>query len=84
MFEAKQKVTKIAPKVVKVLTPWYLRWIYSVCGEGTKMATSSVAPAENNNTDSVVCFDKKIRSIHILIMILILLIILIIGVYLWH
>lgn len=88
MFEATKKVgptvVKIAPKVVKTLTPWYLRWIYSVFGDGTKMSTSAVAPTENNTSDSVVCFNKKIRSIHILITILVLLIIIIIGVLIWH
>lgn len=51
---------KVAPKVIKYATPWYIRWIYSICGEEVhKMATSTVAPAENANTignasDSVV------------------------------
>lgn len=57
MFAATKKV---APKVIKLATPWYIRWVYSICGdEVQKMATSTVAPADNANTfgnasDSVV------------------------------
>lgn len=48
---------KIAPKVIKLATPWYIRWIYSICGdEVQKMATAQVAPADNpgNASDSIV------------------------------
>lgn len=55
MFAATKKV---APKIIKLATPWYIRWIYSICGEEAihRMATSTVAPAENagNASDSVV------------------------------
>lgn len=51
---------KIAPKVIKYATPWYIRWVYSICGEEVqKMATSSVAPtdaaANGNASDRIVC-----------------------------
>lgn len=67
MFAATKK---IAPKVIKQVTPWYIRWIYSICGDQvTKMATSSIAPentAGGGTSDSVVCFKSFDWSIFII------------------
>lgn len=52
MFEAKKRIQQIAPKVIKHVTPWWIRWFYSVFGDDIKMATSSIAP--ETATDSVV------------------------------
>lgn len=67
MFAATKK---IAPKVIKQVTPWYIRWIYSICGDQvTKMATSSIAPENTTGggtSDSVVCFKSFDWSISII------------------
>lgn len=52
MFEAKKAIGQVAPKVIKHITPWWIRWFYSVFGDDLKMATSSIAP--ESTTDSVV------------------------------
>lgn len=62
------KTTKrVAPKVIKHLTPWYLRWFYSIFGDSIKMATSSIVPETVATSDSVVCFNdifnKKSQNI---------------------
>lgn len=67
MFAAK-KVTHVAPKVIKAVTPWYLRWIYSICGDASKekMATLTSTVAPEGASDSVVCilffFSNKIET----------------------
>lgn len=51
-----REVAHIAPKVIKTLTPWYIRWFYSIFGDGIRaMATSSIAPEATTASDSVVC-----------------------------
>lgn len=53
----KREVANIAPKVIKTLTPWYLRWFYSIFGDGIRaMATSSIAPEGASTSDTVVRF----------------------------
>lgn len=52
MFETTKK---FGPKVVKHLSPWYIRWFYSIFGEKVKMATSSIIPDGATASDSVVC-----------------------------
>lgn len=55
MFRATQKIVpKIVPKAVKYITPWYIRWIYSICGDRFKMASSSIVPEAVTTSDSVV------------------------------
>lgn len=56
MFETTKK---IGPKVVKRLTPWWIRWFYSICGDRFKMATSSIVPDGVTTSDSVVCCRAK-------------------------
>lgn len=56
MFETTKK---LAPKLVKSLTPWYIRWFYSICGDRVKMATSSIVPEGVTASDSVVCFKNN-------------------------
>lgn len=51
MFETSKKVL---PKIVKHVTPWYLRWFYSIFGDRIKMATSSIVPEMAVTSDSVV------------------------------
>lgn len=49
-----QTTRKIVPKVVKHITPWYIRWIYSICGDRFNMASSSIVPVAATTSDSVV------------------------------
>lgn len=51
-------VGKIGPKVLKAVTPWYIRWFYSIFEDSNRMATSSsIAPeGGNSTTDSLVRF----------------------------
>lgn len=52
----KHQVENIAPKVIKTFTPFYIRWFYSIFGDGIrKMATTSIAPDGVTASDSVVC-----------------------------
>ncbi|XP_055311196.1 ninjurin-2 isoform X2 [Sitodiplosis mosellana] len=49
-----REVKNIAPKVIKTFTPWYIRWFYSLFGDGIRaMATSSIAPEGATTSDSV-------------------------------
>lgn len=55
MFRATQKIVpKTLPKAVKYITPWYIRWTYSICGDRFKMASSSIVPEAVTTSDSVV------------------------------
>lgn len=56
MFETSKKtIEQVAPKVIKRVTPWWIRWFYSIFGDRIKMATTSIAPDGINASDSVVC-----------------------------
>lgn len=55
-----KKTKRIAPKVVKLLTPWWLRWLYSIYGEHlVEMATATISPdALPSSTDNAVGYVK--------------------------
>lgn len=52
---SKKTIEQVAPKVIKRVTPWWIRWFYSIFGDRVKMATASIAPDGINASDSVVC-----------------------------
>lgn len=57
----KREVENIAPKVIKTFTPWYIRWFYSIFGDGIRtMATTSIAPDGATASDSVVCSTSSV------------------------
>lgn len=64
MFKATRKIVpKVVPKVIKHITPWYIRFIYSICGDRFKMASSSIVPEAATASDSVVCSKLFLHTI---------------------
>lgn len=64
MFQATQNIIpKVVPKVVRHITPWYIRWIYSICGDRFKMASSSIVPEAAATGDSVVSSEHLLHTI---------------------